>query len=99
MLDDNNDEDNDEDDDTHPAWIIVRDGKYSVADKKIGLLKFDDLYKQQCLVLTHDCISKKAPIKIQQLTQPEENSSRYMLRNQANNICNLKIPNLKTKKL
>ena len=29
--DDNDDHDND--DDTHPAWIIVRDGKYSVADK------------------------------------------------------------------
>ena len=26
--------DNDDDnDDTHPGWIIVRDGKYSVADK------------------------------------------------------------------
>ena len=23
----------DNDDDTHPGWIIVRDGKYSVADK------------------------------------------------------------------
>ena len=28
--DDDNDNDND---DTHPGWIIVRDGKYSVADK------------------------------------------------------------------
>ena len=24
----------DDDDDTHQGWIIVRDGKYSVADKK-----------------------------------------------------------------
>ena len=32
--DDNDNDDNDNDDDTHPGWIIVRDGKYSVADKK-----------------------------------------------------------------
>ena len=31
--DDNNDDDDDDNDDTHPGWIIVRDGKYSVADK------------------------------------------------------------------
>ena len=30
---DNNNDDND-DDDTHPSWIIVRVGMYSVADKK-----------------------------------------------------------------
>ena len=33
--DDNDDDnDNDDDDDTHPGWIIVRVGRYSVADKK-----------------------------------------------------------------
>ena len=33
--DDNDDNDNDDndDDDTHPGWIIVRVGMYSVADK------------------------------------------------------------------
>ena len=31
--DDDNDNDDDDDDDTHSGWIIVRDGKYSVADK------------------------------------------------------------------
>ena len=30
--DDDNNDDNDNDD-THQGWIIVRDGKYSVADK------------------------------------------------------------------
>ena len=29
-----NDNNNDNNDDTHQSWIIVRDGKYSVADKK-----------------------------------------------------------------
>ena len=27
-------DDDDDDNDTHPGWIIVRDGMYSVADKK-----------------------------------------------------------------
>ena len=27
--------DNDYNEDTHPAWIIVQEGKYSIADKKI----------------------------------------------------------------
>ena len=30
---DDNDDDDDDNDDTHPGWIIVRDGMYSVADK------------------------------------------------------------------
>ena len=33
--DDNNDDNNNDDDDTHPGWIIVRVGMYSVADKNI----------------------------------------------------------------
>ena len=65
--------------------------------KKIGLLRFDDLYRQQCLVLIHDSIYKKAPETIQQLIQLDHDSSRYMLRNQVNNPLNLKIPNLKTR--
>ena len=31
--DDDDDDDDNDDDDTHLGWIIVRDGKYSVADK------------------------------------------------------------------
>ena len=45
--------------------------------KKIGLLKFDDLYRQQCLLLTHDCVYRKAPSPIQQLVSKKQNSSRH----------------------
>ena len=38
--DDNDDDDNDNDDDTHQGWIIVRDGKYSVADKNRFFMLF-----------------------------------------------------------
>ena len=33
-LHDDNDDNDDDNDDTHQGWIIVRDGMYSVADKK-----------------------------------------------------------------
>ena len=36
---DNDDNNDDNDDDTHQGWIIVRDGKYSVADKNWKKLK------------------------------------------------------------
>ena len=65
--------------------------------KKIGLLKFDDLFKQQCLVLIHDCMTKKAPLEIQQLIHQEPSSNRYTLRNQTNNPLNLNIPSTKTR--
>ena len=65
--------------------------------KKIGLLKFDDLYKQQCLILTHDSIHNKAPDPIQLLVNREQNPSGVTLRNHTNNPLNLKVPNLKTR--
>ena len=36
--DDDEDDDEDNNNDTHQGWIIVRDGMYSVADKKIFIL-------------------------------------------------------------
>ena len=36
---DNNDNNNNNDNDTHPGWIIVRVGRYSIADKNIQDLK------------------------------------------------------------
>ena len=65
--------------------------------KKAGLLKFDDLYKQQCLMQVHDCITKNAPHSIQKLIQAEQNPTRYTLRNPSNNPLNLKVPNMKTR--
>ena len=65
--------------------------------KKIGILKFDDLYRQQCLLLTHDCVYNKAPSPIQKLVSKKQNSSRITLRNEVNNPLNLKVPNLKTR--
>ena len=65
--------------------------------KKIGILKFDDLYVQQCLILTHDCVYNKAPHAIKQLINREHKSEGATLRNHTNNPLNLKVPNLKTR--
>ena len=65
--------------------------------KKIGLLKFDDLYKQQCLTLTHDCVNDKAPSPIKQLIEKEHETRGITLRNHTKNPLNLKVPNLKTR--
>ena len=63
--------------------------------KKMRLLNFDDLYKQQCMLLCHDCVRHRAPQQITKLIVLEQTS--YSTRNKSNNPLNLKIPNLKTR--
>ena len=59
--------------------------------KKTGLLKFEDLYEQQCLTLTHDCVYGNAPGQIEQMIQKEQDGSRFNLRTHAQNPLNLKV--------
>ena len=63
--------------------------------KQLGLLKFNDLYEQQCLMLTHDCYFQRAPKMIANLISRQ--NSEYNLRGQAQNPLDLKIPNLKSR--
>ena len=65
--------------------------------KKNGLLKLDDLYKQQCLLQVHDCLSKTAPKAVEGFIKREESSGRYELRNAANDSLKLKVPILKSR--
>ena len=52
--DDNNDNDDDnDDDDTHPGWIIVRVGRYSVADKNNIIIIIDILLTESAAQLTN----------------------------------------------
>ena len=64
--------------------------------KKFGLLKFDDLYQQQCLLLSHDCIYGSAPKKVKEHLVLNQ-TSNYSLRNQIQNPLDMKIPNHKTR--
>ena len=65
--------------------------------KKFGLLKLDDLYKQQCLLQVHDCLSKNAPKLVEALIKPEESSDRYELRNTAGNSLKLRVPTMRSR--
>ena len=64
--------------------------------KKLGLLKFDDLYKTECALLTHECVHGNAPCNIKNGIKPA-NSSEHNLRSQAENPLDLRIPNMKTR--
>ena len=65
--------------------------------KKSGLLKFEDLYKQQCLMLTHDCINNNAPNEIRQFVKKDQEVSRFNLRAHTQEPLNLRIPIYKTR--
>ena len=66
--------------------------------KSNKLLKFDDLYKQQCLKLTFDCYHKQAPKEISNLIKKDSNSGRT-LRNHLSNPFNVIIPKSNSKVL
>ena len=65
--------------------------------KKTGLLKFEDLYKQQCLMLTHDCLNNNAPNEIRQFVKKDQEVSRFNLRAHTQDPLNLRIPVHKTR--
>ena len=66
--------------------------------KSHKLLKFDDLYKQQCLKLTFDCFHKQAPKEINNFIKKETNTGPT-LRNHLSNPYNVIIPKYKSKVL
>ena len=65
--------------------------------KKLGILKLEDLYKQQCLVNMHDCVHENAPSPICKLVQLESNISRFNLRSNSQNPLNVTTPITKSR--
>ena len=65
--------------------------------KQMGILKLDDLYRQQTLTCVHDCLHQNAPVEIKNLITREGNQNGPTLRSQIQNPLNLKIPNFKTR--
>ena len=63
--------------------------------KKLSLLNFDDLYKQQCILLCHDCLNGRAPKPISGSLELEQ--TIHATRNQANNPLNMRIPSFKSR--
>ena len=64
--------------------------------KRLGLLKFDDMYQLQNSLLVHDCVYKKAPITIQNYISFAQDS-HHSLRSQSLRPLDLRIPNYKTR--
>ena len=64
--------------------------------KKLGLLKFEDLYNLQNSLLVHDCFYNNAPQNIKSLINIAQNSN-HNLRNQVSNPLDLKVPNFKSR--
>ena len=64
--------------------------------KKLVLLKFDDLYKNECMLLAHDCVHGNAPVNIKSSLQLA-NNNEHNLRNQSENPLDLRLPNMKTR--
>ena len=60
--------------------------------KKLGLLKFEDLYTHQCLSLIHDSINNRAPPPIKQLVNLSSEGRSHELRSHRNNPHNLQVP-------
>ena len=63
--------------------------------KKMQLLNFDDLYKQQCVLLCYDCTMKRAPQQISSSLITEQTT--HTTRSQTNNPLNMKIPTFKSR--
>ena len=63
--------------------------------KQYRLLKLDDLYQQQCLMLSHDCIYGSAPPKVKELMSLDTPSG-YSLRNTQNPL-DIKVVSFKTR--
>ena len=63
--------------------------------KKMRLLNFEDLYKQQCMLLCHDCFNKRAPKPISSLIELEQTT--HATRSQVSNPLNMRIPSFKSR--
>ena len=65
--------------------------------KRLGMLKLEDLYKQQCLVNVHECVNENAPSPIRELVQLECDVSRFNLRSNLKNPLNITTPITKSR--
>ena len=64
--------------------------------KKLGLLKFDDLYNIQSTLLVHDCYYGRAPLNIRSSINDVANAN-HTLRTQVSKPLDLKIPLFKSR--
>ena len=65
--------------------------------KKLGMLKLEDLYEQQCATLIHDVINNRSPAPMQELITIERESTAHNLRRHTSDPHNIRIPQTRNK--
>ena len=65
--------------------------------KKLGLLKFDDLYSHQCLSLIHDTINDRAPLPVKELVTLTSQVHAHSLRGHSSDPHNIRVPMSRSK--
>ena len=65
--------------------------------KALGILKFEDIYEQQCIRLVHDIIYKQAPNSMENLIDLQIDQNEYSLRNNKENPLDIKKSSATTK--
>ena len=60
--------------------------------KNIEILKVDDIYKHQCITMTHDILNDNCPVGIKGLIELKTENNNYSLRAKDQNLLNLRIP-------
>ena len=60
--------------------------------KNMGILKVDDIYKHQCITMTHDILNDNCPVGIKGLIELKTENNNYSLRAKDQNLLNLRIP-------
>ena len=65
--------------------------------KSLGILKIDDIYKQQCVTLVHDALHNNCPKTLGNFIKLTAEKDEHALRNKEKKPLCLQKPNLKTK--
>jgi hypothetical protein len=65
--------------------------------KSLGILKIDDIYKQQCVTLVHDALHKNCPKTIRDFMKLTAEKDEHALQNKEKDPLCVQKPNLKTK--
>ena len=65
--------------------------------KKLGLLKLEELYEQQCSTITHDIMNNRAPQAIRNLIKIDKEAPPHNLRNHQSDPHHIRPPRTRTK--
>ena len=65
--------------------------------KELGILRLENLYEQQCMILVHDTINNRAPSPMKDLISLGSDRATHNLRSHLSDPLNLRLPVMKSK--